>query len=116
MLLRPIRRFDIEVVKNTVLLLAVLAGTPFAALAQPNPFDGKKSGGRSYTDPAVYAQNKAQWLARVAARPESVDVLEGAADFFLIFDRLLALELLEQARGSSRPIRSGSRSWPSFTG
>ena len=83
----------------SVLLLAVLAGTPFAALAQPNPFDGMNSGGRAYTDPAVYAHNKAQWLARVAARPESVDVLEGAADFFLIVDRPLALDLLEQARG-----------------
>ena len=40
---------------------------------------------------------KAQWLARVEALPENVDVLEGA-DFFMIRDRPLAQELLEQAR------------------
>ena len=85
--------------RPSVLLLTLLLGIPFTALAQTSPFDGMNSRGRAYADPAVYAQNKAQWLARVAARPESVDVLEGAADFFMIRDRPLALDLLEQARG-----------------
>jgi tetratricopeptide (TPR) repeat protein len=65
--------------------------------AQSNPFDGLDTRGRAYTDPAVYARAKAQWLARVEAMPENVDVLEGAADFFAILDRPLALELFERA-------------------
>ena len=80
--------------------LAVLLTAPVAAPAQTNPFDGFNSGGRAqvYMDPALYAQYKAQWLARVEALPENVDVLEGAADFFMIRDRPLAQELLERAR------------------
>ena len=77
--------------------VTVLLTTASAALAQPNPFDGLDSRGRALTDPAVYAKAKAQWLARVEAMPENVDVLEGAADFFIILDRPLALELLERA-------------------
>jgi hypothetical protein len=83
-----------------VLLLAVVTvvlATVSAASAQSNPFDGLNSRGRSYSDPALYAQHKAQWLARVEAMPENPDVLEGAADFFAILDRPLALELLQRA-------------------
>ena len=76
--------------------IAVLAAVS-VALAQSNPFDGLNSGGRSYADPALYAQHKAQWLARVEAMPENVDVLEGAADFLIIRDRPLALELFTRA-------------------
>ena len=72
-------------------------GPVSVALAQSNPFDGLNSGGRAYSDPALYAQHKAQWLARVEAMPENVDVLEGAADFLVIRDRPLALELFTRA-------------------
>jgi tetratricopeptide (TPR) repeat protein len=82
----------------SLVFLTVLLAAPVALPAQSNPFDGLNSRGQSYSDPAVYAQHKAQWLARVQARPESVDVLEGAADFFMILDRPLAQELLERAR------------------
>lgn len=78
-------------------VVILLLTTVSAALAQSNPFDGLNSRGRAYADPALYAQHKAQWLARVEAMPENVDVLEGAADFFNILDRPLALELLERA-------------------
>jgi hypothetical protein len=44
----------------------------------------------------VYAKSKAQWLARVDAMPQNVDVLEGAAEFFIILDRPLARELFER--------------------
>jgi tetratricopeptide (TPR) repeat protein len=77
--------------------VAVLLTTASAALAQTNPFDGLNTRGRAYSDPALYAKSKAQWLARVEAMPENVDVLEGAADFFNILDRPLALELLQRA-------------------
>jgi tetratricopeptide (TPR) repeat protein len=77
--------------------VTVLLTTADAALAQSNPFDGLDSRGRSYSDPALYAQHKAQWLARVEAMPGNVDVLEGAPDFFAILDRPLALESLERA-------------------
>jgi hypothetical protein len=77
----------------------VLLATSGTALAQSNPFDGLDTRGRAYSDPALYAKSKAQWLARVEAMPENVDVLEGAADFFIILDRPLAAELFERARG-----------------
>ena len=78
-------------------VIALLA-TAGAALAQSNPFDGLDTRGRAYVDPALYAKSKAQWLARVEAMPENVDVLEGAADFFIIRERPLAAELFERAR------------------
>ena len=97
-------------------LAAVLATV--GVLAQSDPFDGLNSRGRSYADPALYAQHKAQWLARVEAMPQNVDVLEGAADFFMILDRPLAKGLLERAGGrarSSRTTHDGPRSWLSST-
>jgi tetratricopeptide (TPR) repeat protein len=75
-----------------------LLATAVAARAQSNPFDGLDTRGRAYTDPAIYAQAKKQWLARVEAMPENVDVLEGAAAFFIIRERPLAAELFERAR------------------
>ena len=53
---------------------------------------------RALRDPVLYEQSKAQWLARVEATPDNVDVLEGAADFFMIRDRALSERLLERAR------------------
>lgn len=79
--------------------VVALLTTAGAALAQSNPFDGLDTRGRAYTDPALYAKSKATWLARVEAMPENVDVLEGAADFFIIRERPLAAELFERARG-----------------
>lgn len=78
-----------------VITVLVTAG---AALAQSNPFDGLDTRGRAYVDPALYAKAKAQWLARVEAMPENVDVLEGAADFLIIRERSLAAELFERAK------------------
>src|SRR5262245_26719012 len=76
--------------------VAFAAGT-IVALAQSNPFDGLDARGRSYADPALYEQHKAQWLARVQTLPDNVDVLEGAADFLMIRDRPLAQQFLERA-------------------
>lgn len=78
-----------------VITVLVTAG---AALAQSNSFDGLDTRGRAYVDPALYAKSKAQWLARVEAMPENVDVLEGAADFLIIRERSLAAELFERAK------------------
>jgi hypothetical protein len=72
-----------------------LVAASVGAAAQSNPFD---SLGRISVDPAVYAQQKAQWLARVDARPDDVLVLEGAADFLIIRDRPIAQQLFERAR------------------
>src|SRR4030095_314061 len=83
---------------RSLAFLAVLLMVPIAALAQTNPFDGLTTGGRAYLDPSVYAHQKAQWLARVDAMPENVDVLEGAAEFFMPFDRPLAQDLFQRAR------------------
>jgi tetratricopeptide (TPR) repeat protein len=72
--------------------------------AQSNPFDALRNSG----DPKLYDEHKAQWLARVEALPQNVDVLEGAADFFMIRDRPLAQELLERARA----LEPNSPRWP----
>lgn len=79
-------------------VVVVLLATADVVLAQSSPFDGLNTGGRAYSDPALYAKAKAQWLARVDAAPENVDVLEGAADFFIVRERPLAAELLERAQ------------------
>ena len=52
----------------------------------------------TYGNPALYAERRAEWLARVDKMPANVDVLEGAADFFLIRERSLAQGLYERAR------------------
>jgi tetratricopeptide (TPR) repeat protein len=84
--------------RPSFILLALLVAIPVVALAQPDPFDGLNSRESPYSNPNVYAEHKARWLARVDALPSNVDVLEGAADFFMILDRALALDLLERAR------------------
>ena len=78
-------------------ILAALLTTAGSVFAQSNPFDGLIGGALS-PDPVLYAKQKAQWLARVEALPQDLDVLEGAAGFFLILDRPLARDLLERAR------------------
>jgi tetratricopeptide (TPR) repeat protein len=78
-------------------ILAALLTTAGSVVAQSNPLGGPRDG-RAYSDPALYAQLKAQWLARVEALPQDVEVLGAAAGFFMILDRPLAEELLERAR------------------
>ena len=56
---------------RSLAFLAVLLMVPIAALAQTNPFDGLNARGRAYLDASVYVQQKAQWLARVDAMPET---------------------------------------------
>ena len=72
--------------------------------AQSNPFDALRNPG----DARLYEEHKAQWLARVEALPRNVDVLEGAADFFIIRDRPLAQGFLERARD----LEPESPRWP----
>jgi hypothetical protein len=86
-----------------VLLLGVIL-TATGMQAQSNPFDALRNPG----DPRLYEEHKAQWLARVEALPRNVDVLEGAADFFMIRDRPLAQGFLERARD----LEPDSPRWP----
>lgn len=90
----------------SVIVLLTACGS---ALAQSSPFDGLDTRGRAYTDQALYEQSKAQWLARVQALPDNVDVLEGAADFFIIRERPLAENLFERARA----LEPKNPKWPS---
>jgi hypothetical protein len=63
---------------------------------------------RALLDPALYAETKARWLARVEAAPDDVAVLDGAADFFMIRDRALSEQLLERARA----VQPDNYQWP----
>jgi hypothetical protein len=84
------------------MLGVILAATGMQA--QSNPFDAL----RNPRDPRFYEEHKAQWLVRVEALPQNVDVLEGAADFFIIPDRQLAQDLLERPRA----LEPNSPRWP----
>jgi hypothetical protein len=53
---------------------------------------------RALADPELYARTKEEWLSRVEASPDNVDVLDAAAGFFMIRDRALSEQLLERAR------------------
>lgn len=77
-------------------LLIVLAFLIIAAAASAQ---NRVPDAETYADPALYAARRAEWLARVDKMPANVDVLEGAADFFLIRERPLAQELYQRARG-----------------
>jgi hypothetical protein len=48
--------------------VTILLTTASAALAQSNPFDGLNSRGRSYADPALYAQHSGAGLLRGVPR------------------------------------------------
>jgi hypothetical protein len=69
-----------------------------AARAQVDPCARVSDSGRAYSDPAVFAQRKAEWLACLDSRPRDLDVLEQAADFIAVLDPTLALHLYENAR------------------
>ena len=81
------------VMKASVLVVAGVLTVVVGASAQQRVPDSM-----TYANPALYAERKAEWLARVEKMPDNVDVLEGAAMFFVIPDRALARELLERAR------------------
>jgi len=89
--------------------IIVLLATAGSALAQSNPFDGLDTRGRALADPVLYEQAKAQWLSRVQLLPDNVDVLEGAADFFIIRDRALSENLFQRARA----LEPDNWKWPS---
>jgi hypothetical protein len=80
----------------TALLLAMTPNT--AAFAQADPCARVSDSGRAYSEPAVFAQRKAEWLACLDASPRDVDVLEQAADFIAVLDPTLALQLYENGR------------------
>jgi tetratricopeptide (TPR) repeat protein len=52
----------------------------------------------AYANPAVYAEQKAQWMARLQNFPDSVEVIEGAAQFFILRERGLSEQLFEEGR------------------
>ena len=78
-------------------VMVVLLAAERGANAQ-NPTGAPRTSGAVYADPALYAQRKAEWLTRVEASPQDVDVLGQAAQFLIIRDRPLAQNLFERAR------------------
>jgi serine/threonine protein kinase len=52
--------------------------------------------GATYANPALYNERKAEWLARVEKMPDNLDVIEGAADFFMIPEPAVARQLYER--------------------
>jgi hypothetical protein len=53
---------------------------------------------RAYGNPVVYAEQKAQWMARLQNFPDNVEVIEGAAQFFILHERGLSQQLFEEGR------------------
>ena len=86
----PTRRLRLSIVAVVVVTAATMS-------AQSRPI-GPVGSAAVYSNPALYAQGKAQWLARLEASPQDVDLLAGAAQYFIIFDRPLAQGLLERGR------------------
>jgi tetratricopeptide (TPR) repeat protein len=78
---------------RAVLIVPALLIVAAAVSAQTRVPDGE-----TYGNPALYAERRAEWLARVDKMPTNVDVLEGAADFVIIRERPLAQTLFERAR------------------
>jgi len=76
----------------------LLTMTTNTVLAQANPCARVSDNGRAYSDPALFSQREAEWLACIDSRPRDVDVIEQAADFVAILDPALAEELYEKAR------------------
>jgi hypothetical protein len=73
-------------------------GSMTAVHAQADPCARVSDSGRAYSDPAVFAQRKAEWLVCIDSRPRDVDVIEQAADFIAVLDPTVALQLYEKAR------------------
>jgi tetratricopeptide (TPR) repeat protein len=78
-------------------MAALVLATAGTVSAQSRPI-GPVGSAAVYSNPALYAEGKAEWLARLEASPQDVDVLEGAAQYLIIFDRPLAQDLLERGR------------------
>ncbi len=75
--------------------------------AQSNPCKGVSDSGTAYSNPALFAQRRAEWLACIDSAPRDVYVLEQAADFVALLDPALAQDLYERARA----IEPGNPSW-----
>jgi len=76
--------------------LALVAET--AVLGQSNPCAQVSDNYTGYSNAAIFAQRRAEWLACIDSRPRDVDVLEQAADFVAVLDPALARDLYERAR------------------
>jgi hypothetical protein len=79
-------------------MVLTAAFTMLAIFAQSNPCNGVSDSSSAYSNPSVFAQRKAEWLACIESRPRDVYVLEQAADFVAILDPVLAQDLYERAR------------------
>jgi len=66
--------------------------------AQSNPCKGVSDSGTAYSNPALFAQRRAEWLACIDSSPRDVYVLEQAADFVAVLDPALAQDLYERSR------------------
>ena len=75
--------------------------------AQSNPCKGVSDSGTAYSNPALFAQRRAEWLACIDASPGDIYVLEQAADFVAVLDPALAQDLYERARA----IEPGDPRW-----
>jgi tetratricopeptide (TPR) repeat protein len=53
--------------------------------------------GVAYSNPALFAQRRAEWLACIESSPGDVNVLEQAADFVALLDPALAQDLYQKA-------------------
>src|SRR5262249_46616066 len=84
----------------TLAVAAILTMAPKTIVAQSNPCEGVSDNVRAYSNPDLFAQRKAEWLACIESRPRDVYVLEQAADFVAILDPALAQDLYEKARAS----------------
>ena len=75
--------------------------------AQSNPCKGVSDSGTAYSNPALFAQRRAEWLACIDSSPGDIYVLEQAADFVAVLDPALAQDLYERARA----IEPGDPRW-----
>src|SRR5262245_44569126 len=78
--------------------VALIAVPKTAGFAQSNPCAEVSDNYRGYSNPAIFAQRRAEWLACIDSRPRDVLVIEQAADFISLLDPALAGDLYEKAR------------------
>src|SRR5688572_16823271 len=75
-----------------------LAQSPPGPVAQPPSPAAGDARASAYANPVVYAEQKAQWMARLQNFPDNVEVIEGAAQFFILHERGLSQQLFEEGR------------------
>ena len=75
-----------------------LAQSPPGPVAQPPSPAAGDARASAYANPVVYAEQKAQWMARLQNFPGNVEVIEGAAQFFILHERGLSQQLFEEGR------------------